>query len=261
MKPLAALLIAVSLTACSSSYSQSPLALPAASQLAPMRHKTGSYPITHIVIIMQENRSFDNLFHGFPKADSAMFGYGHGVKYKLQPLPLAWTHDMNHMRFQFLEDYDGGKNDGFDDQIRDLDPSCQYADPYNHPSCWTFWTGKKYLQMAFSYVEKSQVQPYWTMASEYALGDHNFASTNGPSFGRASDADRRSRRARRRSSEQNAVGLRRTQRKRELPRVRTSRPARIPAGIRPRGRGRRSMLHVRDGCRLTGRKTDFVALV
>ena len=42
-----------------------------------MRHKTGSYPITHIVIIMQENRSLDNFFHGFPKADTATFGYGH----------------------------------------------------------------------------------------------------------------------------------------------------------------------------------------
>jgi len=142
-------------------------------------------PIQHVIVIMQENRSFDNLFHGFPKADSAMFGYGHGVKYALQSRPLKWTFDPNHFRWQFLEDYDGGKNDGWDRLIRGHTPSCQFL-PYgwvNHPSCWEFWQGNVYERMAFSYTIKSDVQPYWTMASEYALGDHNFSSTNGPSFG------------------------------------------------------------------------------
>src|ERR1035441_3123979 len=36
-------------------------------------------PIQHIVVIMQENRSFDNLFHGFPGADSAQTGLDQGV--------------------------------------------------------------------------------------------------------------------------------------------------------------------------------------
>jgi phospholipase C len=137
---------------------------------------------------MQENRSFDNLFHGFPNADTATFGYGHGTKYILQRLPLKWRHDINHFRWQFLEDYDGGQNDGFDEQIRTLEPppphgTCPYSDPYNHPSCWIFWKGTRYLKMAFSYVRKSDVQAYWTMASQYTLSDRNFASTNGPSFG------------------------------------------------------------------------------
>ncbi len=186
MKRLAVLLVAA-LAACSSP-SQSgavpvPLRQPAGSQ-----HRASSYPITHVVVIMQENRSFDNFFHGFPGANSATFGYGHGVKYTLQPLHLKFTHDINHFRWQFLEDYDNGKNDGFDQQIRILESpppsgSCPYSDPYNHPTCWIFWTGKTYQQMAFSYTMKSDIQPYWTMASQYTLGDHNFASTNGPSFG------------------------------------------------------------------------------
>jgi phospholipase C len=61
--------------------------------------------------------------------------------------------------------------------------TCPYPDPYNHPACWIFWTGKTYLKMAYSYVYQTEIQPYWTMASEYSLGDHNFASTNGPTFG------------------------------------------------------------------------------
>ena len=35
-------------------------------------------PIQHIVVIMQENRSFDNLFNGFPGADTAQSGMNGG---------------------------------------------------------------------------------------------------------------------------------------------------------------------------------------
>src|SRR5215469_14970958 len=70
--------------------------------------QSGSMPITHVVVIMQENRSFDNVFHGFRGADTANYGYGHGVKYALQSKPLLWKFDPNHYHYQFLEDYDGG---------------------------------------------------------------------------------------------------------------------------------------------------------
>ncbi len=133
---------------------------------------------------MQENRSFDNFFRGFPGADSATFGYGHGVKYPLVPKHLTWTFDLNHYRYQFLEDYDGGKNDGWEKLIRGETSGCKYGNNWvNEPSCWNFWTGKSYQQMAFSYVYKSEIQTYWTLASQYTLGDHNFTSMNGPSYG------------------------------------------------------------------------------
>lgn len=182
MKRLAVLLVAVLATACSAPYSQS--SVPFASRDVTAIHRGSTYPITHVVVIMQENRSFDNMFHGFPHADSAMFGYGHGVKYPLQELPLKWKFDPNHYHYQFLEDYDGGKNDGWDQLIRDETPSCPYGNGWvNHPSCWEMWAGKVYQRMAFSYTRKSDIQPYWTMAARYTLGDHNFSSTSGPSFG------------------------------------------------------------------------------
>ena len=179
MKRLAVLLIATLVAACSSPYSQSG-GIPSAM----LRHHSGSYPIAHVVIIMQENRSFDNFFRGFPGADSATSGYGHGVKYTLVPKHLTWRFDPNHYRHQFLEDYDGGKNDGWDKLIRGETPGCKYGYNWvNEPSCWNFWTGKTYQQMAFSYTYKSDIQTYWTLASRYTLGDHNFASMNGPSYG------------------------------------------------------------------------------
>ena len=37
-------------------------------------NSTGAGKITHIVYIVQENRSFDNLFHGYPGADTSSKG-------------------------------------------------------------------------------------------------------------------------------------------------------------------------------------------
>ena len=35
---------------------------------------TASKPIAHVIIMMQENRSFNNIFAGFPGADTALVG-------------------------------------------------------------------------------------------------------------------------------------------------------------------------------------------
>ncbi len=139
----------------------------------------GNGKIKHVVIVMQENRSFDNLFHGFPGANTVDYGYGHGKKYMLKSFSLANGWDINHQHLQFLEDYDGGKNDGFDREISGFKPSCPF--PRNHPSCWQFW-GPPHVSTAFSFVPRAEVGPYWTMASQYALSDRTFASNNGPSY-------------------------------------------------------------------------------
>lgn len=154
--------------------------VPAAGANAAAPNSTfGDGKITHVVIIMQENRSFDNLFHGFPHADSASFGYGHGVKYTLQPWSLSNPWDIPHGHLQFLEDYDGGKGDGFDLEVSGLNYSCRY--PRNHPTCWRFF-GKSQYATAFSYVPEKEIRPYWTMAQQYALADRAFASNNGASY-------------------------------------------------------------------------------
>ncbi len=180
MKRLTVFLILGCLFACNAPYSQTsagPLGVPIAA-----RPLGGSTPIQHVVVIMQENRSFDNLFHGFPGANTANSGPGHGKKYVLQPVTLQWPWDLRHDHPQFLEDYDQGKDDGFDNQIAKFKTGSGCGDPINHPSCWSFYTTQKFKTMAYSYVEQSQVQPYWTMASQYALGDNTFSSNSGPSF-------------------------------------------------------------------------------
>ncbi|HEV3089956.1 MAG TPA: hypothetical protein VGX91_00780, partial [Candidatus Cybelea sp.] len=43
--------------------------------LRPLTHLPRNPKIAHVVIIVQENRSVDNLFQGFPGADTVPYGY------------------------------------------------------------------------------------------------------------------------------------------------------------------------------------------
>jgi phospholipase C len=172
------------MTACASPLATGPRG---ANALAPghvVRYAAGASPIKHVIIVMQENRSFDNLFHGFPGANTATSGSGKGgVTYPLLQVPLIWKWDLNHAHTQFLEDYDHGKLDGFNNQIKTIKtsgPGC--SDGINHPACWVIYKGQDVEKMAYAYVDPKQVQPYWAMAQQYALGDEAFASNNGPSF-------------------------------------------------------------------------------
>ena len=178
MKKLAICVAAALIAGCGSGYGRGGATPPGAVRAA--RGVSGSTPIQHVIVVMQENRSFDNLFHGFPGADTVDAGWGHGKKYVLAPKPLRWTFDVRHDHPQFLEDYEQGKGAGFDNLIKKFKPSC--PDPINHPACWQFYTAPAYKSMVYSYVTQSDVQPYWTMAQQYALGDKTFSSNNGPSF-------------------------------------------------------------------------------
>jgi phospholipase C len=139
-------------------------------------------PIKHVIVIMQENRSFDNLFHGFPGANTVDFGWSGGKKYTLQPVTLKWPYDLRHDHPQFLEDYSSGTLRGFANQITGFKKGAGCSDYLNHPSCWIVSGKDMWKQMPFSYVKQSDVQPYWTIAQDYALGDNAFASNNGPSY-------------------------------------------------------------------------------
>jgi phospholipase C len=134
---------------------------------------------------MQENRSMDNMFNGFPGADTVRVGTGHdGKQYTLQAEPLAWpSHDLNHYHYQFLEDFDRGKNDGWDRHVTGFKSGSKCTDPVNHPGCWVYNGDPGDKTESFTYVQQSDVQPYWDMATQFALGDRHFSSMNGPSFG------------------------------------------------------------------------------
>jgi len=116
-------------------------------------------------VIVQENRSFDNLFRGYPGADSASSGRtSGGATVTLVPRSLVTTWDPGHSHLDFLTESDGGRLDGFN-----LD---DYA-PATPPPPADF---------AYSYVPRSQTVPYWQLAQRYVLADRMFESNTGPSY-------------------------------------------------------------------------------
>ena len=112
-------------------------------------------PIQHIVVIMQENRSFDNLFHGFPGADSAQTGLDQGVAVALRPTPLGNGPDLDHTHTGWWKQWDGGKMDNF---------------------------AISGTLLPYSYILPEEIAPYRTLAHEFTLGDRMFQSNTGPSF-------------------------------------------------------------------------------
>src|SRR6516164_4138220 len=82
-----AALLALTVGGCSGTTGSSPVPAGAVAPLGDVARSTS--PIQHVVVIMQENRSVDNLFHGFPGADTVSSGDGHGKKYTLKPVSLA----------------------------------------------------------------------------------------------------------------------------------------------------------------------------
>lgn len=178
LRLVCALAAASILAACSGGSTAPAPPVPTASPAGPL--------IQHVVVIMQENRTFDGVFQGYPGANTQNFGFdSHGNKWTLQPISLAYPVDINHLRIQFLANYDGGKMDGFDREIFSFTSCSTTHDFLNDPSCWVFGT---HLQpgtsqpLAYAYVPRTEVQPLWDMAAQYAIGDNFFPSNNGPSY-------------------------------------------------------------------------------
>ncbi len=119
--------------------------------------------IKHVVFVIQENRSFDNLFNGFPGADSATSGLRHDDSVvALHPTSLSVPVDLDHARQSFLNSYNGGRMNGFD-TIGTVPP-------------------QRSGDFAYAYVPQSETKPYWDLARQFTLADHTFASVGGPSF-------------------------------------------------------------------------------
>jgi phospholipase C len=119
--------------------------------------------IEYVIIIVQENRTPDNLFQGLPGADIADYGYNSkGVKVTLMKRNLATRFDLDHSHTAFVTEYNGGKMNGWDNvKIR-----C-------HKPC---------APTAFGYVPRSELMPYWQLATQYTFADRMFQDNEGPSF-------------------------------------------------------------------------------
>jgi phospholipase C len=155
--------LALWLTACSGSI---PSRLPSA-VIPPSPNQT---PIKHVVFVIQENRSFNNLFMGYPGATTAAYGYDkEGRKVKVRPRKLWSFWDPGHASDDFFADCDGqGQLRGTDCKMDGW--NTEKGPPGASPD------------LAYSYVPRSEVEPYWRIAREYVLADRMFTSNLDGSF-------------------------------------------------------------------------------
>jgi len=144
--------------------------LPAELDAVPQRHeavRVREY-IRHVVILIQENRSFDNFFATYPGADGTRYGMmksgSKEVRVALKAVDLDGVCDFGHGYGNYLIDYNHGAMDGF-----------------NNTS-----GGKKCAGPAgtkpYQYVRPSQIRPYWDIADQYVLADELFPTQGSGSF-------------------------------------------------------------------------------
>jgi phospholipase C len=126
-------------------------------------------PIQHLIVLMQENHTFDNYFGTYPGAD----GLPGNVKMPVNPANPAAGYvipwhigtttitDLSHTAPTFLAQYDNGKMDGFVSAL----------DAFNQNGT-----------IAMGYYDSTDIPYYWNLAGNYVLFDHFFSSAkNGSS--------------------------------------------------------------------------------
>ena len=128
----------------------------------------GIHKIRHVVIIMQENRSFDSYFGAYPRADGIPGLAGHKGRLPCLPNPKGHCVRPFHDRYDLQEggpyyfsdaktDIDGGKMNGF---VRVEDTCCKSTPAHD---VMGYHTGK-------------EIPNYWAYARDFVLQDHMFES-------------------------------------------------------------------------------------
>ncbi|WP_426997068.1 alkaline phosphatase family protein [Pseudarthrobacter sp. N5] len=136
---------------------------------------SGISKIKHVVIIMQENRSFDGYFGTFPGADGIPMQ--NGVPSVCIPgngscvTPYYNPADRNaggpHSKSDAAADINNGKMDGFVGQAEKAPKNCSPDDP----AC----TGGNQTDV-MGYHDGRDLPNYWAYAQHFTLQDHMFAA-------------------------------------------------------------------------------------
>ncbi|HEY1429799.1 MAG TPA: alkaline phosphatase family protein, partial [Candidatus Tumulicola sp.] len=127
--------------------------------------------IKHIVIIIQENRSVDNLFQGLPGADTRSYGYSSdGKKINLRPFTLATQWDIEHDSTSYFDACNGaGSYPGTDCRMNGFDKERLLCGGLGGGRCPNGFP-------QYGYVPRKEARPYFDMAAQYAFGDRMFTS-------------------------------------------------------------------------------------
>ncbi len=146
----------------------------------------GMEKIQHVIVIMQENRSFDHYFGTFPGAEGLpVDGMGNFTSCLPDPnsdagcvKPFHLTADKNsggpHNAVNAQNCIAGGKMDGFIANAEAGKTTC--ADP-NDPAC-----SNGMLVDVMGYHTDAEIPNYWAYAKNFALNDHMFQPNASWSF-------------------------------------------------------------------------------
>src|ERR1700723_3132809 len=109
---------------------------------------TGSGKITHVIYIVQENRSFNNLFQGYPGAYTVPTGKNSsGETITLQPVTLETVYEIDHSAQAMFAACNGtGSLPGTDCQMNGFNNESSFGGP-SHPQ--------------YVYVPHSESKPYF----------------------------------------------------------------------------------------------------
>ncbi|HEY1332013.1 MAG TPA: alkaline phosphatase family protein [Actinomycetota bacterium] len=142
----------------------------------------GIHKIRHVIVVMQENRSFDSYFGTFPGAD----GIPRGAAEPCLPDPDAGAgaclrpyHDRSpvdsggpHRAIDAIRDIDGGRMNGF---VRQADGAVAGCLQVFDAAC----RGLKGGIDVMGYHDAREIPNYWRWANDFVLQDHLFSSTVG----------------------------------------------------------------------------------
>ena len=175
-RTLALICLAVLAGACASPTATPPAATPSSSATA----LSGIHKIQHIVVVMQENRSFDQYFGTFPGADGLPVQNNQFAVCVPDPAtnicvkPYHDSSDLNyggpHGQTNAASDIDGGKMDGFiSEALKGRKATCTGP---NDPNCGG--NGKSGGTDVMGYHDAREIPNYWTYAKDFVLQDHMF---------------------------------------------------------------------------------------
>lgn len=126
-------------------------------------------PIQHLIVLMQENHTFDNYFGTYPGAD----GLPKGTSMPVDPtnpkagyvtpwhIGTSTIVDLSHTQSTYLAQYNNGRMDGFVSALNALNQNGR---------------------VAMGYYDGSDIPYYWNLAANYVLFDHFFSSARDGSF-------------------------------------------------------------------------------
>jgi phospholipase C len=162
---------ALAAAACSGAWQLSSPQIPHAAQFTDPA-QTGAAKIQHVVYIIQENRSFNNLFQGYPGAYTVSRGKNSkGQIVMLKPVSLAYQYEIDHSSNAMFEACHSHKG---------LPGTHCRMDAFDKEWSSNRIRSLKYPQ--YVYVPHTESRPYFDMAHEWVLADQMFASQLDESF-------------------------------------------------------------------------------